>query len=51
MQASGMSGAELSRRIDVHPSTVSSWSTGKVQPSGAVLAYLDLLARVKALVA
>lgn len=45
----GMSGAELARRVDVHQSTVSSWSTGRIKPSGAVVAYLKLLAEIRRL--
>jgi len=45
----GLTGAELAKRVDVHPNTVSQWKTGAVEPPGAVIAYLDLLAKVKAL--
>lgn len=47
MAETDLSGAELARRIDVFPSTVSSWATGKVDPPGAVMAYLRLLSQVK----
>ena len=42
-----LSGAELARRVDVFPSTVSTWMTGKSEPPGAVIAYLELLAWVR----
>lgn len=44
-----MTGARLARAVDVHPNTVARWATGKAQVPGAVLAYLTLLAKVKAL--
>lgn len=40
---------DLARRIDAHPVTVSAWSTGKARIPGSVIAYLDLLSKVKAL--
>ncbi len=45
----GISASELARRIDVFPSTVSTWTTGKTTPPGAAIAYLKLLAKVRAL--
>lgn len=42
-----LTSAELARRVDVFPSTVSAWVTGKATPPGAVFAYLDLLAKVR----
>lgn len=44
-----ITGAELGRRIDVHANTVTAWTSGKRPVPGAVMAYLDLLAKVKAL--
>lgn len=44
-----LTSAELSKRIKVYPSTVSGWMTGRHKPPGAVIAYLRLLAQVKAL--
>jgi len=49
MAETGLTGAALAERVDVARSTVSSWTTGKVEPPGAVLAYLQLLAEVKRL--
>jgi transcriptional regulator with XRE-family HTH domain len=40
--------AELSRRIDADKNTISHWVTGKHRVPGSVLAYLELLATVKA---
>jgi DNA-binding transcriptional regulator YiaG len=45
----GITASELARRIDVFPSTVSTWTTGKTTPPGAVIAYLELLAKVRAI--
>lgn len=42
----GLSGADLARRVGVHPSTVSSWVKGSAKPPGAVIAYLRLLSAV-----
>lgn len=42
-----VSSADLARRVDVFPSTVSAWVTGKATPPGAVFAYLKLLAKVR----
>lgn len=50
MQAAGLSSAELARRLDVHPNTVSRWSTGVTEPGPGVMAYLELYAKVKSLV-
>ncbi len=47
MKASGLSGAELARRIDVHPNTVTGWTLERHKAPGAVLAYLKLLADVR----
>jgi transcriptional regulator with XRE-family HTH domain len=44
-----LTGAELARRVDVHPNTVSAWMTGSRSIPGAVIAYLTLLAEVKRL--
>jgi DNA-binding transcriptional regulator YiaG len=41
----------LANRIDVYPSTVSTWTTGKTKTPGAVIAYLELLATIKRLAA
>jgi transcriptional regulator with XRE-family HTH domain len=46
MDECGITGAELARRIDVFPSTVSAWVGGKPVP-GAVIAYLELLTKVR----
>jgi transcriptional regulator with XRE-family HTH domain len=43
----GLNAAELARRVDVFPSTVSSWTTGKTATPGAVIAYLELLASIR----
>jgi DNA-binding transcriptional regulator YiaG len=45
--ACGLSSADLARRVGVHPSTVSSWTTGRARPPGAVIAYLRLLAAIR----
>ena len=45
----GLTSAELAKRIQVYPSTVSGWMTGRHKPPGAVIAYLSLLAQIKAL--
>ena len=47
LAASGLSGVELARRLDVSPNTVSNWNAKRAEPPGAVLAYLDLYVRVK----
>ena len=49
MREIAMKGAELARRVDVHPNTVSCWATDRSEVPGAVLAYLELLAKVRAL--
>lgn len=49
MQVVGLSQSQLAARIDTHVNTVSRWSTDQNEPPGAVLAYLRLLARVRAL--
>lgn len=46
----GWSGAELGRRVGVHPNTVSQWATGKARVPGAVAAYLRLAVEVHRLV-
>jgi DNA-binding transcriptional regulator YiaG len=46
-----LTNAELAKRIDVFPSTVSAWTTGKRSTPGAVIAYLELLATIKRLAA
>jgi DNA-binding transcriptional regulator YiaG len=50
MHETGLSGAQLARRVGVHESTVSHWRTGLHDVPGAVIAYLDLLAQVRRLV-
>jgi len=47
LAASGLSQAELARRIEVHPNTVSKWATGAVKAPGPVRAYLRLFAAVR----
>lgn len=44
-------GAELARRVDVHPNTVSHWLQGHAKGGvpGAVMAYLRLYVRVRQL--
>ena len=42
-----MTGAELARRVDVFPSTVSAWVNARTDVPGAVLAYLTLLSKVR----
>jgi transcriptional regulator with XRE-family HTH domain len=44
-------GAELARRVDVHPNTVSHWLQGHAKGGvpGAVMAYLRLYLRVRRL--
>lgn len=46
--AVGWSGAELARRVDVSPSTAYKWIKRGEAP-GAVIAYLDLILRFRAL--
>ena len=46
-----MTGSELARRCRVHENTVTNWRTGRSPVPGAVFAYLELLAKVKAIVA
>jgi len=45
-----LTNAALARRVDVAQSTVSHWRTGKHDVPGAVIAYLELYARAKALI-
>lgn len=45
----GWSQAELARRVDVHPNTVSGWSTGRTNVPGPVRAYLELAVKAKGL--
>lgn len=49
LETAKLTGAELARRVDVHPNTVSNWTSGKSDPPGAVIAYLELLIKVRAL--
>lgn len=49
MKLCDITGAQLAERVDVYPSTVSHWVTGKTEPPGAVYAYLELLAKVRAI--
>ena len=42
----GFSQADLARKIDVHPNTVSGWACGAKMP-GPVRAYMKLYAAVK----
>ena len=49
MKAAGVTGAQLAQQVDVFQSTVSNWRTGKSSVPGAVIAYLELLAKVRAL--
>lgn len=44
-----LSGAKLAERVNVHPNTVANWRNGKTPIPGAVLAYLELLAKVRSL--
>jgi DNA-binding transcriptional regulator YiaG len=46
-----MTSARLARAIEVHPNTVARWTTGKAKVPGAVITYLELLAKLKALAA
>lgn len=41
------SNAELARRVEVHPNTVSKWITGETRVPGGVRAYLGLLIAVR----
>ena len=45
----GLTNAALARKINVHQSTVSSWTTGRTESPGAVIAYLELRAKLRAL--
>ena len=47
MRESGLSQADIARRVGVHPNTVSAWSLGRHRVPVAVLAYLDLLIQVR----
>ena len=47
MRDSGLSHTEIARRLEVHPNTVSAWGCGRHRVPVAVLAYLDLLIRVR----
>ena len=49
MAECGINAVTLSKRIDVHPNTVSRWHNDQVDVPGAVLAYLRLYRDVKAL--
>jgi len=49
MKLCGLSASALARAVDVHPNTVSAWVTGKARTPGAVIAYLELLAKVRSL--
>lgn len=49
MDLAGLTNAELARRIECDPNTVSAWRTGGREPNGAALAYLSLLAEVRRL--
>lgn len=47
LQTLNMSGAELARRCDVDPGTVSDWVHVRVRIPVIVIRYLDLLATVR----
>lgn len=47
MGKTGLSGAELARRVRVSENTASHWRTGKTEVPGAVIAYLELLATIR----
>ncbi len=47
MSQTGLSGAELGRRVRVSENTVSRWRTGQTEVPGAVIAYLELLATIR----
>jgi len=49
MRECRLSGAKLAERVSVHPNTVSNWRNGKTPIPGAVIAYLELLAKVRSL--
>lgn len=45
----GWRGADLARKLDVHPNAVSKWRTGKSPVPGYAAAYLKLALAVKRL--
>lgn len=47
MRLCGFNKAELARRVDVHPNTVTKWCDGTTRVPGAVVAYLGLYATLK----
>lgn len=44
----GLTQAQLARKLDVHPNTVTNWATGEKLP-GPARAWMELYARVKEL--
>jgi DNA-binding transcriptional regulator YiaG len=46
MDACGISSAELARRMDVYPNTVTGWTSGKHPVPGSVRAYMRLLNKI-----
>lgn len=46
MSETGLTSAELAKRIDVSPNTVSAWMTRKREIPGAAFAYVELLASI-----
>jgi DNA-binding transcriptional regulator YiaG len=46
MDACDISSAELARRMDVYPNTVTGWTSGRHPVPGSVLAYMRLLNKI-----
>lgn len=46
MSETGLTSAELAKRIKVSPNTVSGWMTRKHKIPGAAFAYVELLASI-----
>lgn len=48
MRETGLSLGRFAVLVDLHRNTVSNWMNGKIEPSGAALAYLRLYRSVQA---
>lgn len=49
LKAAGWTKKEFAKRAGVHPNTVTAWVMGRREVPGIVVAYLDLIARLRAL--